>query len=72
MLSHCHSVLYASTFIVHHVAYSGYTYYILLFQRPFAGGANFCPNQLPDFSDEANIDVAVHEVLHALVHKLGW
>ena len=35
--------------------------------RPFAGFANFCPDQLAATSDEDNIVVATHEIFHALV-----
>jgi len=37
------------------------------FSRPIAGAINFCPAQFPLFSDEDNIRIGIHEVIHTLV-----
>ena len=44
--------------------------YFLL--RPIAGAINFCPNQFVIRSDEENIRIGIHEVVHALVRILDF
>ena len=41
------------------------------FQRPIAGGVNFCPISVADDEgdDDYIMEVAKHEILHALVSK---
>ena len=34
---------------------------------PIAGAINFCPDQFQARSDEDNIRIGIHEVIHALV-----
>ena len=38
--------------------------------RPIAGAINFCPNQFAVRSDEDNIRIGIHEVIHALVREI--
>ena len=42
------------------------------FQRPIAGHVNFCPVSIADNEgdDDYIMEVAKHEILHALVSKL--
>ncbi len=40
--------------------------YVIIY-RPIAGRVNFCPQQFSNFNNELNIDVAIHEIYHALV-----
>ena len=38
--------------------------------RPLAGRVNYCPGQFASRSDKINIDVAIHEIYHALVNSV--
>ena len=46
---------------------ASYKYSLL---RPIAGAINFCPNQFVVRSDEDNIRIGIHEVVHALVTEM--
>ena len=37
--------------------------------RPIAGAINFCPSQFAVRSDDENIRIGIHEVVHALVRE---
>ena len=38
--------------------------------RPIAGAINFCPLEFARQSDEDNIRIGIHEVIHALVREM--
>ena len=37
--------------------------------RPIAGSINYCPQAFSENTDEDNIRIGMHEVIHALVRK---